>query len=423
VNGIQLGRSFMIDEDVAPFVTGYLRRLAGVVEQADCRLLARVCRLLDRTITAGRRVCLVGNGGSSAIARSVSFQIRCHAETHGYGPVVLEVGDQHEIAGRADRTGYASALSDMVWRRGLSFGDTLIAISMSGRSPNIVGLVQECARYGVSAVAFTGGHGGDLAELTSWRVSTGVDDQQLSEDAVLTWLTLAVDSVMAQRYGAREMRAGVRRCAEQLRRLAEHLRLPAMLGDLSAAVGKAMVDRRAVYVVCGQGGPLGWVAEHLAHNLYWDVPTGTAIATPIVVGAASVADLTAIHNDHPDPAHGMRYRLSGADAGDVVCGIAGADGVADVQELLAVASSRGAATYMITGCALNSPTAQDTLDLPEADVWQLSAVVQPVAHMLCRLAGQRLRDADREQRGSSLAELLAADLAPRRVHHAPAAVA
>lgn len=185
-----------------------------------------------------------------------------------------------------------------------------------------------------------------------------------------------------------------------------------------------MLARRSVFVVCGQGGPLGWVAEHLAHNLYWDVPTGTAATTPMVIGPASVADLTAIHNDHPDPTHGLRYRLAAASAGDVVCGIAGASTAEEVREMIAGAASRGAVTYLVTtGRArheLGSPT---VLDVDAANVWQLSTVAQPVAHMLCRLAGQRLRDATRNHRGSSLPELLAADLAPRRVHHAPAAVA
>jgi phosphoheptose isomerase len=413
----------MIDEDVAPFVSRYLRRLAGVVEAVDIGLLARVCRLLEQTCSAGRRVCVVGNGGSSAIARGVSFQLRCRAETAGYGPVVLDVGDQHEMACRADRVGYASALSAMVWRRGLAVGDTVIAISMSGCSPNIVGLAGDCARHGVRVIAFTGGHGGELAEQAAWCVRTGVEDQQLSEDTVLAWLTLVADASMVGRHGPRQLRAAVRGQADQLRRLAEHPRLPGFLTDLSAAVATTMVARRAVLVVCGQGGPLGWVAEHLAHNLYWDVPTGTTVSTPLVLGAASVADLTAIHNDHPDPAHGMRYRLAAAAAGDVVCGITDPGGATGARELLAGPASRGAATFLITGQAPHELSAPTVLDVDAADVWHLATVAQPVAHLLCRLTAQRLRDTTRDHPGSSLPELLSADLAPRRTHHTPAAVA
>lgn len=414
----------MIDEDVAPFVTGYLQRLADVVEGVDRRLLAQVCQLLGHTIAAGRRVCVVGNGGSSAIARGVSFQLRCHAEALGHRPVVLDVGDQHEIACRADRIGYASALSEMVWRRGLAQGDTVIAISMSGRSPNVVGLARECPQHGVRVAGFTGGQGGELAELTSCCVRTGLDDQQVSEDAVLAWLTLVVDATTAQRCGSRDLGAAARRSAQHLRRLAGHPGLPAFLDDLSTAVAGAILARRAVFVVCGQGGPLGWVAEHLAHNLYWDVPTGTVVAPPMVVGAASVADLTAIHNDHPDPAHGVRYRLAGVAAGDVVCGIADTGGAVSVRELLADAAVCVAATYLISTESTPHDSAGPTvLDLDAADVWELSTVVQPVAHMLCRLAGQRLRDTTRDHGGSSLPELLAADLAPRRIHHAIGAVA
>jgi D-sedoheptulose 7-phosphate isomerase len=419
----------MIDEDVAPFVTGYLERLADVVDRVDTDLLARVCRLLRDTIAVGRRVCAVGNGGSSAIARAMSFQLRCHAEAQGHRwPVALDVGDQHEIAYRADRGGYASALSDMVWRRGLTAGDTVIAISMSGRSPNVLALARDAQQRGVRVVGFTGGDGGDLPAVTSWCVRTGLGDQQISEDAVLAWLTLAIDATMAHSYATRDLRAAARQAAQRFRRMAHDPMVPAFLADLSGAVVRAMLARRVVLVVCGQGGPLGWVAEHLAHNLYWDVPTGTTVTTPTVIGAASVADLTAIHNDHPDRVHGVRHRLAGVSPGDVVCGIADASDTLSLRESLAVAETRAAATHLITARhptphPAQYPARPIVLGLDTADAWELSTLVQPIGHLLCRLSGQRLRDTTRDHRGSSLADLLATDLAPRRTHHAIGTVA
>lgn len=420
----------MIDEDVAPFVTGYLERLADVVDQVDTELLARTCRLLGDTIAAGRRVCAVGNGGSSAIARAMSFQLRCHAEAQGHRwPVALDVGDQHEIAYRADRGGYASALSDMAWRRGLAVGDTVIAISMSGRSPNVLALAREAQRRRVRVVGFTGGDGADLPAVTSWCVRTGLDDQQISEDAVLAWLTLAVDATMARSCTVRDLRAAARRAAQRFRRMAHDPMVPVFVAELSGAVVRAMLASRVVLVVCGQGGPLGWVAEHLAHNLYWDVPTGTAptgtaVTTPTVIGAASVADLTAIHNDHPDRAHGVRHRLAGVRSGDVVCGIADAGDSLSLRESLALAGTRDATTHLITAGQPAPPPARPiVLGLDAADAWELSTVVQPIGHLLCRVSGQRLRDMARGHRRSSLTELLATDLAPRRTHHAVGAVA
>jgi hypothetical protein len=146
-----------------------------------------------------------------------------------------------------------------------------------------------------------------------------------------------------------------------------------------------------------------------------------------VIGAASVADLTAIRNDHPDRAHGVRHRLAGVRPGDVVCGIADAGDTLSLRESLAVAGTRDAATHLITaGHPAHSalyPARPIVLGLDTADAWELATLVQPIGHLLCRLSGQRLRDTTRDHRGSSLTDLLATDLAPRRAHHAIGTVA
>ncbi|MGI9000745.1 MAG: SIS domain-containing protein [Pseudonocardia sp.] len=406
----------MIDEDITTFTALYLSRLATVIEQANSNALSRSCRLLRETIVAGRRLCAVGNGGSSAIARSASFQIRCQTHVNGYPTDVLDVGDQHEIEYWAWHGSYVSAFADVLAQRRVNAGDAAIVISMSGASTNLLALARSCREQGVEVLAFTGGTGGELAALASQCVSTAVGDQQISEDAVLALLTLVIDCAVADRCRPAELAAGARLAANRIRTAAATVDLPEFLRGLSTAVATAMLSGRAVFVVCEEGGPLGWAVEHIAHNLYWDVPTSGAVRTPVVVGTPSVADLTAIHNDHPDQAHGLRYRLGGLAPGDVVCGIASDTGVSRMNELLASPTCRDVTAHLITS-SLHTTTRPGTvsaLAVEASDVWALSTVIQPFGHLLCRLTAQRLRDSARDHAGSSLDELVMTDLAPGR---------
>jgi hypothetical protein len=111
----------------------------------------------------------------------------------------------------------------------------------------------------VRVVGFTGGDGGDLPGVTSWCVRTGLGDQQISEDAVLAWLTFAVEATMAHSCATRDLRAAARQAAQRFRRLAHDPMVPAFLAGLSGAVVRAMLAGRVVLVVCGRAGRWdGW---------------------------------------------------------------------------------------------------------------------------------------------------------------------
>lgn len=404
----------MIDEDIHNFCGEYLRRVAAAVEGGDLVALSRWCHRLSRALRGSGRLFAMGNGGSSAIARAALAQMRLRAGAAGLTASITAVGDQHEVTHWTCTSGHRDGLRDMLAHQGLSSGDTVLAVSISGRSSNILAAAALCRDRGARMLALAGADGAELARAVEICVCAGVADQQVSEDVVLVWLRVLVDAAVSGRCGPEEIATGIRRAVETIRRLAGLPDVAVFLRGLTGDLARAVRQRRAVYVVCRDGGALGLLAEHAAHNVAWDVSASAGVPAPLVLGPASVADLTAIHNDHADPGHGVRHLLDSATAGDIVLGLSHSTGAVPLGALLEQPARRGARVYLLASTVHDSGGLAGELRVAAGDAGELATLAQPVMHMLCRLVSQHLTDAQQNVTGSSLDELLTVDLCARR---------
>ena len=64
-------------------------------------------------------------------------------------------------------------------------GDVLVAISVSGTSPNIVSAVSEARELGLSVISMTGRTGGTLAAMSDVTIMVPSDSMEVVEDAHL----------------------------------------------------------------------------------------------------------------------------------------------------------------------------------------------------------------------------------------------
>ncbi|MEU4174717.1 SIS domain-containing protein [Streptomyces sp. NPDC026589] len=364
--------------------------------------------LLAKATASGGEVRAFGNGGSSAIVRSALLQLHAQAGV----PVNDAMMSPATLAYRAQqqdyRTAFARSLAD-----GIDRVDLVVVASVSGRSANIVEAARLCAEHRVPVLALVGGDGSQMESAGGMVWATGTTDQQISEDAMLTVLTLAAAAVdpVAETLSAR---------AEQ------HLRalgavdtelLGAFLREATEAVADAIRNRARIYVLCPDGGPLALVGEHFAHNLAWDAPLGVeGVQPPLVVNDPSLADLSAMHNDHPDPAHGVCYQLSSAEPGDVVFLLAYDSGSRTTREAVNAATVAGTQPLLLHRDGPDhSGLGARHFRLPRVDDFALGALVQSVAHLLCRTT-RAVLTTDRIGPGTALSsdELMAQDLAPLR---------
>ena len=167
-------------------VDRYFERLAAVVTTIDGRA---VDRLIDRIRGAGERggtIYVLGNGGSATTASHMALDLAKNARrtgqpglrvfslTDNVGLVTAWANDSHY-----DQV-FAAQLEPLV-----RSGDVLVAVSASGRSPNVLAAVRTANRAGACSFGVTGGTGGTLVAEATDCVVVRSDDVQLIEDAHL----------------------------------------------------------------------------------------------------------------------------------------------------------------------------------------------------------------------------------------------
>lgn len=125
---------------------------------------ADVAELVAARLLGGSRVFVCGNGGSAADAQHFAAELvgRFVADRQAM-PVMALHTDTSTLTAIANDTGYDRVFSRQVEAFARS-GDVLLAISTSGRSPNVVEAARLARAMGLAVVAMTGSDGAALTE-------------------------------------------------------------------------------------------------------------------------------------------------------------------------------------------------------------------------------------------------------------------
>jgi D-sedoheptulose 7-phosphate isomerase len=134
--------------------------------------------LLAETIRDGRKILFCGNGGSAADSQHFATElvVRLSSEFEREAlPAIALTTDTSLITACANDYGYEHVFSRQVQALGRK-GDTLIGISTSGSSKNIVLAMQEAKKKEMTVVAWTGEKDGPCSELAdvAIQVPSGV---------------------------------------------------------------------------------------------------------------------------------------------------------------------------------------------------------------------------------------------------------
>jgi D-sedoheptulose 7-phosphate isomerase len=141
----------------------------------------------------GSKAIIVGNGGSSAIASHLAIDFAKNAKI----PVIC-FGDAAQITCLANDYGYENWLAAAIRMNGRS-GDTLIAISSSGKSPNILNGVAAARELGMSVVTLSGFTPDNplrkLGDINFWIDSKAYN---VVETAHQFWLMSVIDLIIGK---------------------------------------------------------------------------------------------------------------------------------------------------------------------------------------------------------------------------------
>lgn len=139
----------------------------------DMVLLEEVVRVTEACVQAfseGRKVLFIGNGGSAADAQHLAaeFVSRFYFDRPGLPSMALST-DPSIVTAIGNDYGYEKLFSRQIEAHGQA-GDILVAISTSGKSPNVINGIRTAREKGLKTVAMTSAKGHDMAEICDYRI-------------------------------------------------------------------------------------------------------------------------------------------------------------------------------------------------------------------------------------------------------------
>jgi histidinol-phosphate phosphatase family protein len=170
--------------DGGSFGSAYAAELTLAMASVDPAQISAAGALLNAAHDRGARIFACGNGGSASIANHLQCDhVKGVRNGTDLRAQVFSLSTNIELfSAIANDHGY-----DTVFEYQLESlaqpGDVLVAISSSGRSPNIVRALEWATRHGVHTVALTGFTGGAARELAGVTVHVDSDNYGVIEDA------------------------------------------------------------------------------------------------------------------------------------------------------------------------------------------------------------------------------------------------
>ena len=201
----KLDQIFQSSDGAADFARGYLDHLARVIRNLDAVEIADFVAVLEQARERGAQIFFLGNGGSAATASHFANDIAIGTRTGDDRPFrALSLADNAAVmTAIANDDGY-----DEIFVQQLQIlirpGDVVVAISASGRSPNVVKAIEYANDHSAITVAITGFGGGQLKEIARHSVHVPTDEGEYGpvEDT-----HLILDHLVGA-YLARRVRAG-----------------------------------------------------------------------------------------------------------------------------------------------------------------------------------------------------------------------
>ncbi len=139
-------------------------RVAAVMEEQGA-VLDRIADAIIGAIRGGKRVYVLGNGGSAADAQHIAAELlgRFHVNRPAL-PAIALTTDSSTLTAISNDLGYERVFARQI--EGLvQAGDIVWALSTSGNSPNVLEAVRAAAARGAITIGFTGSGGARLAEF------------------------------------------------------------------------------------------------------------------------------------------------------------------------------------------------------------------------------------------------------------------
>ena len=146
--------------------------------------IEKAAKLIIRCVLNGGKVLWCGNGGSAADAQHLSTEFMGGMTDHNRRPIpsIALTTDTSFITAWSNDTDFESVFSRQIQGIGLE-GDVLVAISTSGKSPNVISAIKQAKYKRINTILFTGNSGSLSTEISDVVVCVPSNDTQRIQES------------------------------------------------------------------------------------------------------------------------------------------------------------------------------------------------------------------------------------------------
>jgi D-sedoheptulose 7-phosphate isomerase len=181
-----------LSQDPKNLIGAHLSQSLAALDRAtnDATLLAsagKIAAAIVGALRTGHTLLIIGNGGSAADAQHIAAEIvgRYKQDRMALAAVALTT-DTSALTAIANDYGFEQVFARQVEGLGRR-GDVLLALSTSGKSPNILAALRTARERGLVTIGFTGAKGAALGALCDHLLVAPSDDT-----AIIQQIHLAV---------------------------------------------------------------------------------------------------------------------------------------------------------------------------------------------------------------------------------------
>lgn len=166
------------------WITNYVRAQKAALDSISVSAVVRLIETLRRALVEDRQIFVFGNGGSAANASHFATDLGKGASD--------KLGRRFRVLSLNDNVSWLTALAndyayeDVFLRQLQNYarpGDVVLALSVSGNSPNVVKAVEWARQNGLTTLALVGARRGALAELADQVITVDSGHYGRVEDA------------------------------------------------------------------------------------------------------------------------------------------------------------------------------------------------------------------------------------------------
>jgi D-sedoheptulose 7-phosphate isomerase len=162
-------------------IAAHLKTSLAAFERAgkDAAMLSaarKIAQVIVSGLRSGHKLLLVGNGGSAGDAQHIAAEIvgRYKKERPAYAAIALTT-DTSALTAITNDYGFEQVFARQIAGLGRR-GDILLALSTSGRSPNILAALRVAHEHGLITIGFTGTKGAAMGVACDHLLVAPSDD-------------------------------------------------------------------------------------------------------------------------------------------------------------------------------------------------------------------------------------------------------